>query len=102
MLGVSWVGPGMSLDRKSDNQGSTTFNFLLPSKICVLNFFGFRKVEYILNLSNSLQYRQKILVSDVPEVLNVHVNENKKTTVFRKTFFASSEKLTFEKENAIF
>ena len=40
---------------------------------------------------------------DVPEVPNVHVNENeKKSTFFRKTFFASSKKLSFDKENAIF
>ena len=35
---------------------------------------------------------------NVPEVLNVHVNENKKkSTFFRKIFFSSREKLTFEK-----
>ena len=39
---------------------------------------------------------------DVPEVLNVHVNENKKKSTFsRRIFFSSSEKLTFEKENVI-
>ena len=39
---------------------------------------------------------------NVPEVLNVHVNESKKkSTFFRKIFFPSSEKLIFEKENGI-
>ena len=39
----------------------------------------------------------------VPEVLNVYVNENnKKIYFFRRIFFSSSEKLTFEKENMIF
>ena len=34
---------------------------------------------------------------NVPEVLNVRVNESKKkSTSFRKIFFSSSEKLTFE------
>ena len=33
----------------------------------------------------------------VPEVMNVHVNENKKNIYF----FSSREKLTFEKENVI-
>ena len=38
----------------------------------------------------------------VPEILNVHVNENKKkSAIFRIFFFSSSEKLTFEKENVI-
>ena len=41
-------------------------------------------------------------ISDVPEVLNVHVNESKKNLLFLETFFSSSEKLTFEKENVIF
>ena len=42
-------------------------------------------------------------VKNVPEVLNVHVNENnfKKSNFFRK-IFSSSEKLTFEEENVIF
>ena len=41
--------------------------------------------------------------NNVPEVLNVHVNETKKKyTFFRKIFSPSSEKLTFEKENVIF
>ena len=41
--------------------------------------------------------------SHVSQVLNVHVNESKKkSTFFRKIFFPSSEKLTFEKENVIF
>ena len=35
---------------------------------------------------------------NVPEVLNVHVNESEKKIYF----FSSSEKLTFEKENVIF
>ena len=42
---------------------------------------------------------------DVPEVLNVHVNENKKKSTFsRRIFFQAifaSKKLTFEKENVI-
>ena len=39
---------------------------------------------------------------DVPEFLNVHINEHKKkSTFFRRIFFPSSEKLTFEKENVI-
>ena len=39
----------------------------------------------------------------MPEVLNVHVNENKKKSTFlRRMFLSSSEKLTFEKENEIF
>ena len=38
----------------------------------------------------------------VPEVLNVHVNEtNEKINFFRRIFFSSSEKLSFEKENVI-
>ena len=38
----------------------------------------------------------------VLEVLNVHVNENeKKILLFLRLFFATSEKLTFEQENAI-
>ena len=38
----------------------------------------------------------------MPEVLNVHINENKKkSTFFLRIFFPSSEKLTFEKENVI-
>ena len=42
--------------------------------------------------------------SDVPEVLNVHVNESKKKIYFfyKDFFLPSSEKLTFEKENVIF
>ena len=38
---------------------------------------------------------------NVPEVLNVHVNENNKKIYFfsKDFFFSSSEKLTFEKEN---
>ena len=41
-------------------------------------------------------------MSNAPEVLNVHVNENnKKSTIFRKIFFSSSEKWNFEKENVI-
>ena len=40
---------------------------------------------------------------DVPEVLNVYMNESKKKIYFfRRIFFSSSEKLTFEKENVIF
>ena len=40
---------------------------------------------------------------DVPEVLNVHVErKKKKSTFFRKIFFSSSQKLTFEKDNIIF
>ena len=39
----------------------------------------------------------------MPEVLNVHVDEtNKKIYFFRRIFFSSSEKLSFEKENVIF
>ena len=39
----------------------------------------------------------------VPEDLNIHVNENnKKIYVFRRIFFSSSEKLTFEKQNVFF
>ena len=40
----------------------------------------------------------------VPEVLNVHVNENnfKNLLFLGEFFFASNEKLTFEKENVIF
>ena len=39
----------------------------------------------------------------MPEVLNLHVNESKKkSTFFRKIFFPSSEKLTFENEYVIF
>ena len=39
----------------------------------------------------------------VPEVLNVHLNESKKkSTFFRRIFFSSSKKLTFDKENVIF
>ena len=42
-------------------------------------------------------------ISNVPEVLNVHVNESeKKYNFIGRLFFASSEKLTFENENAIF
>ena len=41
--------------------------------------------------------------SDVPEVLNVHMNESgRKNISFRRIFFSSSEKLTFEKKNVIF
>ena len=39
----------------------------------------------------------------MPEVLNVHVNENKKkSTFFKRFFFTSNEKLTFERANEIF
>ena len=39
----------------------------------------------------------------VPEVLNVHMNKSKKKICFfRRIFFSSSEKLTFEEENVIF
>ena len=38
-------------------------------------------------------------MNNVPDVLNVHVNENNKKIYF---IFSSSEKLTFEKENVIF
>ena len=42
-------------------------------------------------------------ISDVPEVLNVHVNESeKKITFLRYIFISNSEKLTFQKENVIF
>ena len=38
----------------------------------------------------------------MPEVLNVHVNENKKKSTFSgMIFLPSSGKLTFEKENVI-
>ena len=39
----------------------------------------------------------------VPEVLNVHVNENNKKIYYfwKDFFFASTEKLTFEKANVI-
>ena len=38
-------------------------------------------------------------LAHVPEVLNVHVNgDKKKSTFFRRIFFSSSEKLTFEKK----
>ena len=40
--------------------------------------------------------------NNVPEVLNVHLNENnKKNLLFLEGFFSSSKKLTFEKENLI-
>ena len=39
---------------------------------------------------------------NVPEVLNVHVNESKKNLLFLEFFFSRREKLTFEKENVIF
>ena len=40
---------------------------------------------------------------NVPEVLNVHMNESKKNLLYlQEFFFSSSEKLTFEKENVIF
>ena len=43
------------------------------------------------------------LFKNVPEVLNVHVNEaNEKIYFFRRIFFPSTEKLNFEKENVIF
>ena len=42
------------------------------------------------------------LKKDVPEVLNVHMNESKKNLLFLESFFSSREKLTFEKENLIF
>ena len=39
-------------------------------------------------------------LENVPEVLNDHMNESeKKIYFFRRIFFSSSEKLTFEKEN---
>ena len=39
----------------------------------------------------------------VPDVLNVHINENlKKFIPSRRNFYSSHEKLTFEKENLIF
>ena len=38
----------------------------------------------------------------MPEVLNVHVNENNKKIYFFLDSFSSSEKLTFENENVIF
>ena len=38
----------------------------------------------------------------VPEVLNVHMNENKKKSTFFRRIFFLSEKLTFEEENVIF
>ena len=42
-------------------------------------------------------------LENVPEVLNDHMNESeKKIFFFRRIFFSSSEKLTFEKENVIF
>ena len=45
----------------------------------------------------------KCLKSDKPEVLNVHMNESeKKFYFFRRIFFSSGEKSTFEKENVIF
>ena len=44
----------------------------------------------------------EIKKNHVPEVLNVHVNENKKKSTFsRRIFFSCSKKLTFEKENVI-
>ena len=52
---------------------------------------GISFTEYRLQMSNN-----------VPEVLNVHVNENKKKSTFSsRIFFSSSKKLTFEKENVI-
>ena len=38
----------------------------------------------------------------VPEVLNVHVNESKKKSIFLEFFFSRREKITFEKENVMF
>ena len=47
--------------------------------------------------------RGRKLQFDVPEVLNVHMNESeKKIYFFRRIFFSSNEKLTFENENVIF
>ena len=72
------------------------------------------KNEYIVKFKFETLYVQfkndpvgrRIVVlseSDVPEVLNVHVNESKKKyTFFRSIFFSRSEKLTVEKENVIF
>ena len=41
-------------------------------------------------------------ITNVPEILNVHVNENRKKITFsRRIFFSSSKKITFEKENVI-
>ena len=38
----------------------------------------------------------------MPEVLNVHVNENNKKSIFsRRIFLSNSEKLTSQKENVI-
>ena len=37
----------------------------------------------------------------MPEVLNVHVNENNLKKIFLIDFFSSSEKLTFGKESVI-
>ena len=43
-----------------------------------------------------------IVILHVPEVLNVHVTEDKKKSTFsRRIFFSSNKKLTFEKENVI-
>ena len=51
-------------------------------------------------MSNDRDIRRRRFMN-VPEVLNVHVNENKKKSTIFRIFFSSSEKLTFEKENVI-
>ena len=68
----------------------------------------------IRNREVKSQYRQEVAHSrnpraqeefrrlmNVPEVLNVHVNESKKNLLFLERFFLSNKKLTFEKENMI-
>ena len=68
----------------------------------VQNFRYIYHSKFYLLQSNVLLYIILMSKNYAPGVLNVHVNENKKKpTIFRKIFFSSSEKLTFEKENVI-
>ena len=71
------------------------------------------QIKDIIELNRLFHWRQinvseaeismKSLWFNVPEVLNVHMNESEKKSIFcRRIFFSSSEKLIFEKENVIF
>ena len=92
------------LDGKRDSKNISDIDFFLNTlfKNENANYLPDTSRISIENLifSNFLKFST---FTNVPEVLNVHVNESKKkSTFFRNIFFSRSEKFTFETENVIF